>query len=114
MSENIELDEVAKQERREYFRQWRANNKDKVKQHNANYWAKRTGTSVTTNQTSKEGEELKGMKIIFSEENSEYLNYICKVKNVSVSEIVNNAVDEARNKSKEVFEELKKILEKIN
>lgn len=27
--------------RREYFRNWRMNNKDKVRQHNANYWKKK-------------------------------------------------------------------------
>ena len=39
MNNNIE--ELARQERLEYFRQWRANNKDKVKQHNQNYWIKK-------------------------------------------------------------------------
>ncbi|MDQ5983891.1 MAG: hypothetical protein RUMPE_00920 [Eubacteriales bacterium SKADARSKE-1] len=27
--------------RAEYFRQWRAKNKDKVKKHNQNYWRKK-------------------------------------------------------------------------
>jgi len=35
------IEELALEERREYFRQWRANNKDKVKKHNAAYWEKR-------------------------------------------------------------------------
>ena len=28
-------------ERREYYRQWRAKNKDRVREYNARYWAKR-------------------------------------------------------------------------
>jgi len=39
MSKSIE--ELAKEERRAYFRKWRAENKDKVKKHNANYWRRR-------------------------------------------------------------------------
>jgi len=39
MSPNFE--EAVKQERREYFRNWRASNKDKVRQHNQNYWRRR-------------------------------------------------------------------------
>ncbi len=32
------IDEIAREVRLAYFRQWRANNKDKVKRHNATYW----------------------------------------------------------------------------
>ena len=32
------MDELARQERLEYYRKWRAANKEKVKQHNQNYW----------------------------------------------------------------------------
>lgn len=39
--ENSKVEEMANQERREYFKQWRAKNPDKVKQHNQTYWAKR-------------------------------------------------------------------------
>ena len=28
-------------ERREYYRQWRAKNKDRIREYNARYWAKR-------------------------------------------------------------------------
>lgn len=35
------LEEIAREERLAYFRNWRANNKDKVKKHNATYWQKR-------------------------------------------------------------------------
>jgi hypothetical protein len=35
------LSEEARQERAEYFRKWRAENKDRVKKINANYWEKR-------------------------------------------------------------------------
>ena len=35
------IDEVIAKERRQYFKEWRERNKDKVKQHNQNYWLKR-------------------------------------------------------------------------
>ena len=33
--------ELIKKEKQEYFKTWRKNNKDKVKEHNARYWKKR-------------------------------------------------------------------------
>lgn len=35
------VEQLANEERRAYFRKWRAENKDKVKRHNATYWKKR-------------------------------------------------------------------------
>ena len=35
------LEELAKMEKREYFRKWRAANKNRIKQYNADYWQKR-------------------------------------------------------------------------
>jgi hypothetical protein len=35
------IEQLAAEERREYFRQWRAANKDKVKRHNQAYWQRR-------------------------------------------------------------------------
>lgn len=35
------LEAAAREEKREYFRQWRRNNPDKVRKHNENYWRKR-------------------------------------------------------------------------
>ena len=35
------IDDLARKERLDYFKSWRAANKDKVKQHNMNYWRKR-------------------------------------------------------------------------
>ena len=35
------LEAAAQEEKREYFRQWRKNNPDRVKKHNENYWRKR-------------------------------------------------------------------------
>lgn len=37
----ITLKERAAEERREYFRQWRAKNKDKVRENNRRYWERR-------------------------------------------------------------------------
>jgi len=51
-----QIDELAKAERREYFRKWRADNPDKVKQHNSNYWRKRAEKRLNEQQLSdKEG-----------------------------------------------------------
>lgn len=35
------INENARQERIAYYRSWRAKNRDKVRQHNLNYWEKR-------------------------------------------------------------------------
>ena len=35
------LDQLAREERKEYFKIWRAKNKDKSKKYNAAYWEKR-------------------------------------------------------------------------
>ena len=35
------IEELARQKRLEYFRNWRANNKEKVRQHNKNYWLRK-------------------------------------------------------------------------
>lgn len=35
------LEERAREERREYFRQWREKNPDKVRENNRRYWEKR-------------------------------------------------------------------------
>jgi uncharacterized short protein YbdD (DUF466 family) len=39
--EDKKLEAAVQEEKREYFRQWRRNNPDKVKKHNENYWRKR-------------------------------------------------------------------------
>jgi hypothetical protein len=42
MEENKKsLEEIAKEERRRYQREWRRKNKDKVKEHNQRYWKKK-------------------------------------------------------------------------
>lgn len=41
MDENKSLEELAKEQRREYQRKWRANNKDKVRKHANDYWMRR-------------------------------------------------------------------------
>jgi len=39
MKENIE--ELIRQEKLKYYKNWREKNKDKVKQHNKNFWLKK-------------------------------------------------------------------------
>lgn len=41
MSDNISMNEAAKQARREYRRQWYKANPDKQKEYQARYWAKK-------------------------------------------------------------------------
>lgn len=43
-------------ERREYYRQWRAKNKDRVREYNARYWAKRAERTVQERTAGREAE----------------------------------------------------------
>lgn len=38
---NTSMEELIVQERKAYFKEWRAKNKDKVRKNNQNYWKKR-------------------------------------------------------------------------
>ena len=38
---NLEIQEIARQERNKYAREWREKNKDRVKANNARYWERR-------------------------------------------------------------------------
>ena len=49
------VEEIAREERLAYFREWRANNKDKVKKHNATYWEKRA-TRIIAEREAKQNE----------------------------------------------------------
>lgn len=42
-------EEVAATIRREYYRKWRAANKDKVRQHNENYWRRKAEKQLQQN-----------------------------------------------------------------
>ena len=42
--------EQAAEERREYFRQWRAKNKDKVRENNRRYWERRAAKKAQAEQ----------------------------------------------------------------
>lgn len=44
------LAERAREERREYFRQWRAKNKDKVRENNRRYWERRAAKKAQAEQ----------------------------------------------------------------
>lgn len=46
------MDERAREERREYYRQWRAKNQDKVRENNRKYWERRAARKA-----GKEGKE---------------------------------------------------------
>ena len=35
------IEEIEREVKQQYFKQWRANNKDRVKMHNATYWRRR-------------------------------------------------------------------------
>jgi hypothetical protein len=40
------MSEKAREERREYFRQWRARNPDKVRESNRKYWERRAASKA--------------------------------------------------------------------
>ena len=44
------LEERAREERREYFRQWRAKNPDKVRENNRRYWERRAARKAEAKQ----------------------------------------------------------------
>lgn len=46
-----EIEEMARSERREYFRKWRAANPDKVKKHNEDYWKKKAEQKLKESAT---------------------------------------------------------------
>jgi len=50
-----QLDELAKEERRAYFKAWRAANPEKVKQQNQNYWRKRADRKLQEQKAIAEG-----------------------------------------------------------
>lgn len=55
----MDVNELVKKERREYYRKWRAENKDKVRENNARYWKKRALKKLETQKettNSKEGD----------------------------------------------------------
>ena len=45
-----QLDTLAAEERKEYFREWRSKNKDKVAASNARYWRKRAEQKLKADQ----------------------------------------------------------------
>lgn len=54
---NQNVESIVAEEKREYFKQWRANNKDKIKKYNANYWRKRALTRGAATNNISEGEK---------------------------------------------------------
>ena len=51
------IEEIAREERLAYFREWRANNKDKVKKHNATYWQNRAKRRLAEREANQNEEE---------------------------------------------------------
>lgn len=49
------LEERAAKERREYYRQWRAKNPDKVRENNRRYWEKRAAKRADEEKTREVG-----------------------------------------------------------
>ena len=57
--DNKETSEAVKNAQREYFKQWRAANKDKVRQYNKNFWEKRALAGTRENDENAENAEHK-------------------------------------------------------
>ena len=51
--ETARIDDLVKQEQREYFRKWRAANRDKVAASNRRYWEKRARNKETPQDDKK-------------------------------------------------------------
>lgn len=49
------IDDKAAEIRRDYYRQWRAANKERIKQHNQNYWRKKASKVINNQLDKKEG-----------------------------------------------------------
>lgn len=47
--ENQVISETAAEVRKEYYREWRRKNKDKVKKHNQNYWERKAKARLQDN-----------------------------------------------------------------
>ena len=47
------IEEIAREERLAYFREWRANNKDKVKMHNQKYWQNRAKRKLAESEVNE-------------------------------------------------------------
>lgn len=52
-----DMENVGTQNRREYYRQWRANNKDRIREYNARYWAKRAARLAQERTDGKEARD---------------------------------------------------------
>ena len=50
------MQELIREEKADYFKKWRAANKDRVKQHNENYWKKKAEQRLQNTSDCKEGE----------------------------------------------------------
>lgn len=51
------IEEIAREERLAYFREWRANNKDKVKKHNTTYWQNRAKRRLAEREANQSEEK---------------------------------------------------------
>lgn len=51
------IEQLAAEEKREYFRKWRAANKDKTKKHNADYWKRKAEQKLKQEEAEKQGGE---------------------------------------------------------
>ena len=44
------VDKLAVQERREYMRQWRSDNKERVKKHQQDYWRRKAAAKIANTE----------------------------------------------------------------
>ncbi|MCL1858270.1 MAG: hypothetical protein FWF92_03455 [Oscillospiraceae bacterium] len=51
------IDEIIKEEKKQYYKKWRENNPDKVKKHNSDYWRRRVERKIKFETHKKEGEQ---------------------------------------------------------
>ena len=53
----IFMDQRAREARNQYYREYRKAHKDRVKEYNARYWAKKANEAATENRKAEKGRE---------------------------------------------------------
>lgn len=115
MEEN--LIQNAREKRLEYYRNWRANNKDKVREANRKYWEKKA--QQVTNTQGADSVTPKRTFVTLSEENYAFVCELQSLKGfLSISETINSIVQSERmhleDKMNEYHEQLEKMQQIIN
>lgn len=115
MKEN--LSNGAIQARKEYFKEWRANNKDKVKSSNEGYWERRAEElKKTMGENCGETIKIAPQRTIvqLTQENYDFVIALKDIKDSRISLIINEIISEKRCNSLEILKEYEEQKEKLS